>query len=177
MAPMADMNVVPLVDVMLVLLVIFIVTAPLLTHAVKIDLPKASSSANVTKPEHIEFGIREERVTCSGTARRWRWPNWAALRRRGATAAAAGTAPPRRPQCALRKRGAGDERSRPRPGCCGSASSPNPALFARSTSDTAKPACFRCRASASTGPVASPVCRPFMAWPTTGCASRSMAWT
>jgi len=58
-APMADMNVVPLVDVMLVLLVIFIVTAPLLTHAVKIDLPKASSNANITKPEHIEFGIRE----------------------------------------------------------------------------------------------------------------------
>jgi biopolymer transport protein ExbD len=56
---LADMNVVPLVDVMLVLLVIFIVTAPLLTHAVKIDLPKASSSANITKPEHIEFGIRE----------------------------------------------------------------------------------------------------------------------
>ena len=58
-APMADMNVVPLVDVMLVLLVIFIVTAPLLTHAVKIDLPKVSSSANITKPEHIEFAIRE----------------------------------------------------------------------------------------------------------------------
>ena len=57
--PMADMNVVPLVDVMLVLLVIFIVTAPLLTHSVKIDLPKASSSVNITKPEHIEFGIRE----------------------------------------------------------------------------------------------------------------------
>lgn len=57
--PMADMNVVPLVDVMLVLLVIFIVTAPLLTHSVKIELPKASSSPNVTRPEHIEFGIRE----------------------------------------------------------------------------------------------------------------------
>jgi biopolymer transport protein ExbD len=57
--PMAAMNVVPLVDVMLVLLVIFIVTAPLLTHAVKIDLPKASSNVNITKPEHIEFGIRE----------------------------------------------------------------------------------------------------------------------
>ncbi len=57
--PMADMNIVPLVDVMLVLLVIFIVTAPLLTHAVKVDLPKASSSVNITKPEHIEFGIRE----------------------------------------------------------------------------------------------------------------------
>jgi biopolymer transport protein ExbD len=52
--------VVPLVDVMLVLLVIFIVTAPLLTHAVKIDLPKASSAANITKPEHIEFGIRAD---------------------------------------------------------------------------------------------------------------------
>ncbi len=58
-SPLAEMNVVPLVDVMLVLLVIFIVTAPLLTHAVKIDLPKASSRVNVTKPEHIELGIRE----------------------------------------------------------------------------------------------------------------------
>ncbi len=57
-APLAEMNVVPLVDVMLVLLVIFIVATPLLTHAVKIDLPKASSSANITQPEHIEFGIR-----------------------------------------------------------------------------------------------------------------------
>ena len=57
--PMADMNVVPLVDVMLVLLVIFIVTAPLLTHSVKIELPKASSSPNITRPEHVEFGIRE----------------------------------------------------------------------------------------------------------------------
>ena len=58
--PLAAMNVVPLVDVMLVLLVIFIVTAPILTHAVKIDLPKASSHVNITKPEHIEFGIRED---------------------------------------------------------------------------------------------------------------------
>ena len=57
---MADMNVVPLGDVRLVLLVIFIVTAPLLTHAVKIDLPKASSAANIAKPEHIEFGIRAD---------------------------------------------------------------------------------------------------------------------
>lgn len=58
-SPMAEINMVPLIDVVLVLLVIFIVTAPLLTHAVKIDLPKASSSINITKPEHIEFGIRE----------------------------------------------------------------------------------------------------------------------
>ena len=58
--PMADINVVPLVDVMLVLLVIFIITAPLLTNAVKIDLPKASSSANLTQPDHVQFGIRED---------------------------------------------------------------------------------------------------------------------
>ena len=56
--PVSDINVVPLVDVMLVLLVIFIITAPILTHSVKIDLPKASSTPNLTRPEHIELGIR-----------------------------------------------------------------------------------------------------------------------
>ena len=56
--PMAEINVVPLVDVMLVLLVVFIITAPLLTHAVNINLPKASSNISHSKPDHIEFGIR-----------------------------------------------------------------------------------------------------------------------
>jgi biopolymer transport protein ExbD len=56
-APMAEINMVPLIDVMLVLLVIFIVTAPLLTQAVKLDLPKASSQPNVAKAEKIEFAI------------------------------------------------------------------------------------------------------------------------
>ena len=56
-APLADINMVPLIDVMLVLLVIFIVTAPLLTHAVKLDLPKVSSTANPAQPEKIEFAI------------------------------------------------------------------------------------------------------------------------
>ena len=55
--PMAEINMVPLIDVVLVLLVIFIVTAPLLTHAVKLDLPKASSQADIQKPEKIEFAI------------------------------------------------------------------------------------------------------------------------
>ena len=41
--PMADINVVPYIDVMLVLLVIFMVTAPLLTQGVKVDLPEASA--------------------------------------------------------------------------------------------------------------------------------------
>ena len=55
--PMAEINMVPLIDVMLVLLVIFIVTAPLLTHAVKLDLPKVSSHANQLKPEKIDLAI------------------------------------------------------------------------------------------------------------------------
>lgn len=59
-SPMSEINVVPLVDVMLVLLVIFIITAPLLTHSVKVDLPKASSNPNITQPDHIEFALRED---------------------------------------------------------------------------------------------------------------------
>jgi biopolymer transport protein ExbD len=55
--PVAEINMIPLIDVMLVLLVIFIVTAPLLTHAVKIDLPKASSQVNVVKRENIHLSI------------------------------------------------------------------------------------------------------------------------
>ena len=54
---LAEINMIPLIDVMLVLLVIFIVTAPLLTHAVKVDLPKASSSANITKPDNVQLAI------------------------------------------------------------------------------------------------------------------------
>jgi biopolymer transport protein ExbD len=56
--PMAEINMIPLIDVMLVLLVIFIITAPLLTHAVKIELPKASSQPNITKPQNIQLGIK-----------------------------------------------------------------------------------------------------------------------
>jgi len=57
-APMAEINMIPLLDVMLVLLVIFIITAPLLTHAVKIELPKASSQPNNTQPENIQLGVK-----------------------------------------------------------------------------------------------------------------------
>ena len=56
-APMSEINTTPLVDVMLVLLVIFIITAPLLTHAVKIDLPQASSVRVTEKPEVIDIAI------------------------------------------------------------------------------------------------------------------------
>ena len=49
-APMAEINTTPLVDVMLVLLIIFIITAPLMTHSVQVDLPRASSSPTPEKP-------------------------------------------------------------------------------------------------------------------------------
>ena len=60
--PMAEINMIPLIDVILVLLVIFIVTAPLLTHAVKLDLPKAASLPNQTKPDHIQLAVTAEGV-------------------------------------------------------------------------------------------------------------------
>jgi biopolymer transport protein ExbD len=56
-APMVEINTTPLVDVMLVLLVIFIITAPLLTHAVKIDLPQASSQPLPEEPQVISIAI------------------------------------------------------------------------------------------------------------------------
>ena len=56
-SPMAEINMIPLIDVMLVLLVIFIVTAPLLTHAVKLDLPRAESQPNRTKPDNVQLAI------------------------------------------------------------------------------------------------------------------------
>jgi len=56
-APMSEINTTPLVDVMLVLLVIFIITAPLLTHAVKIDLPQASSKPVTQKPDVVTLAI------------------------------------------------------------------------------------------------------------------------
>jgi biopolymer transport protein ExbD len=58
--PIAQINMIPLIDVMLVLLVIFIITAPLLTHAVKVDLPKASSNPNIIKRDKIELAVDRE---------------------------------------------------------------------------------------------------------------------
>ncbi len=57
MRPMAEINTTPLVDVMLVLLVIFIITAPLLTHAIRLDLPSAQAPVSAEKPETITLSI------------------------------------------------------------------------------------------------------------------------
>ncbi|ARL35102.1 ExbD/TolR family protein [Burkholderia pseudomallei] len=55
--PMADINMTPLIDVMLVLLVIFIITAPLLTHAIRLDLPKVAAAPARETPETITVSI------------------------------------------------------------------------------------------------------------------------
>jgi len=56
-APMAEINTTPLVDVMLVLLVVFIITTPLLTNNVALDLPKAAAAMQQNKPEQIKLAI------------------------------------------------------------------------------------------------------------------------
>lgn len=55
--PMADINVTPLVDVMLVLLVVFMVTAPLLTVAVPVDLPKAQAQSMKQDKEPLIISV------------------------------------------------------------------------------------------------------------------------
>ncbi|RZL49806.1 MAG: biopolymer transporter ExbD [Variovorax sp.] len=54
---MNEINMTPLVDVMLVLLIIFIITVPVMKHAVNIDLPQATSEPEQTKPQNILFTV------------------------------------------------------------------------------------------------------------------------
>lgn len=69
--PMSDINVTPLVDVMLVLLVVFMITAPLLTVGVPVDLPKSNASQMVGQDEPLvisvnakgEVFLQETRIT------------------------------------------------------------------------------------------------------------------
>jgi biopolymer transport protein ExbD len=55
--PMSEINVTPLVDVMLVLLIVFIVTAPLFTHSIKIDLPRAQTQVNQEKSDTVTLAV------------------------------------------------------------------------------------------------------------------------
>jgi biopolymer transport protein TolR len=59
-APMSDINVTPLVDVMLVLLVIFILTAPLLTSAIRLELPKAQGAQAGEAPLAVTLVVNRE---------------------------------------------------------------------------------------------------------------------
>ena len=57
---MSEINVTPLVDVMLVLLTVFIVTAPLLMNAVTVKLPKASAEVAITKPQTAHISVTDK---------------------------------------------------------------------------------------------------------------------
>ncbi|ROR41484.1 biopolymer transporter ExbD [Diaphorobacter sp. C33] len=54
---MNEINMTPLVDVMLVLLIIFIITVPVMKHAVPVDLPRASNEREIIKPETIRLSV------------------------------------------------------------------------------------------------------------------------
>lgn len=53
----SEINMTPLVDVMLVLLIIFIITVPVLTHSVKLDLPRAQNVATSVKPDTVTLSV------------------------------------------------------------------------------------------------------------------------
>jgi len=55
--PMMDINMTPLIDVMLVLLIMFIITIPVMTHAVKLDMPRASNAPSLVQPVVINLEI------------------------------------------------------------------------------------------------------------------------
>ena len=54
---MSEINMTPLVDVMLVLLIIFIITMPVIQHTVKVALPRASSSRDQTPPDKLQLSV------------------------------------------------------------------------------------------------------------------------
>ncbi|NUQ17245.1 MAG: biopolymer transporter ExbD [Sphingomonas sp.] len=55
---MSDINVVPLTDVMLVLLIVFLITIPVVTHRVPVTLPKVAYQPTITKPENVSLSVR-----------------------------------------------------------------------------------------------------------------------
>jgi biopolymer transport protein ExbD/biopolymer transport protein TolR len=56
-SPMSDINMTPLIDVMLVLLVIFMITAPLMTASLKLDLPRSDAATASEQPDFIAVAI------------------------------------------------------------------------------------------------------------------------
>ena len=55
---MSDINVVPLTDVMLVLLIVFLITIPVVTHQIPVTLPKVRYQPTITKPENVSLSVR-----------------------------------------------------------------------------------------------------------------------
>ena len=61
-APMAEINMIPLIDVMLVLLVMLILTLPVQNHAVKLEMPPPSSNVPLENPERINIEIDQQLI-------------------------------------------------------------------------------------------------------------------
>lgn len=59
---MSEINMTPLVDVMLVLLIIFMITIPVMKHAVNVELPVASNTPQVNKPETLRLSVDADGV-------------------------------------------------------------------------------------------------------------------
>ena len=57
---LSDINTTPLVDVMLVLLIVFMITIPVITQTVPVELPKVRNEATKTKPENINLSVNKE---------------------------------------------------------------------------------------------------------------------
>jgi biopolymer transport protein ExbD len=57
---LSEINMIPFIDVMLVLLIIFIITVPVIKHAVNIDLPRASNEKVLDKPENIRLSVNAD---------------------------------------------------------------------------------------------------------------------
>ncbi len=62
--PMSDINTTPLVDVMLVLLIIFLITVPVVIQTVPVQLPKVEFEPTVTKPENVNLSVRAVNGQC-----------------------------------------------------------------------------------------------------------------
>ncbi len=58
--PMSDINTTPLVDVMLVLLIIFLITIPVVTTSIPVQLPKEVNEVRESKPENVNLTVRQE---------------------------------------------------------------------------------------------------------------------
>jgi biopolymer transport protein ExbD len=57
---LSEINMIPFIDVMLVLLIIFIITVPVINHAVSVDLPRASNEKLVDKPQNVRLTVNAE---------------------------------------------------------------------------------------------------------------------
>jgi len=62
--PMSDINTTPLVDVMLVMLIIFLITVPVIRQTIDVRLPKVEFEATVTKPENVNLTVRAVNGQC-----------------------------------------------------------------------------------------------------------------